>query len=66
VDPSLEHAETMCMAWAEAGRFEQAIQFQRGLAQKAQRSGDRAALTRLVRNLKLYESRQPVRISDPN
>lgn len=66
VDPSLEHAETVPMALAEAGRFEQAIQFQSGLAQKAQLSGDRAALGRLVRNLKLYESRQPVRISDPN
>lgn len=64
-EPSLEHAETVPMALAEAGRFEQAIQFQRGLAQKAQMSGDRAALTRLMRNLKLYEARKPVRIEDP-
>ncbi|MCG8460889.1 MAG: tetratricopeptide repeat protein [Holophagales bacterium] len=61
VEPTLEHAETLPMALAEAGRFEQAIQFQRGLAQKAQMSGDRASLSRLVRNLRLYESRQPVR-----
>jgi hypothetical protein len=59
---SLEHSETVAMALAEMGRFEEAISWQRGLAQKASTLGDRATLTRLVHHLRLYEARRPVRV----
>lgn len=58
---SLEHSETVAMALAEAGQFEQAIAWQRGLAQQASTLGDRGTLSRLVRTLRLYEARRPVR-----
>lgn len=61
LEARLEHAETVGMALAEMGQFEQAIRWQRGLAQQAQQRGDRAALTRLVGTLRTYEKRQPIR-----
>ena len=62
---SLEHAETMAMALAEMGRFEKAIQFQRGLVQQAQATGNQAVLRRLVTHLRLFENRRPVRSKAP-
>lgn len=62
---SLDHAETMAMALAEMGRFERAIQFQRGLVQQAQATGDQVVLRRLVTHLRLFESRRPVRSKAP-
>ncbi len=61
LEARLEHAETVGMALAEMGQFEQAIRWQRGLAQQAQQRDDRAALTRLVGTLRTYEKRQPIR-----
>lgn len=61
LEARLEHAETVGMALAEMGQFEQAIRWQRGLAQQAQQRNDRAALTRLVATLRTYEKRQPIR-----
>lgn len=61
LEARLEHAETVGMALAEMGQFEQAIRWQRGLAQQAQQRGDRAALTRLVGTLRSFEQRQPIR-----
>ena len=60
---SLDHAETIGMALAEIGEFEEAIRFQRGLLNQAALRGDRAVIQRLATSLKLYERRQPVRVS---
>ncbi len=62
---TLDHAETMAMALAETGRFENAIKFQRGLVQQAQAGNDRGTLRRLVTHLRLFESRRPVRSKAP-
>lgn len=61
LEAKLENAETVGMALAEMGQFEQAIRWQRGLAQQAQARGDRQALTRIVGILRTYEKRQPIR-----
>lgn len=61
LEAKLENAETVGMALAEMGQFEQAIRWQRGLAQQAQQRGDRQALTRIVGTLRTYEKRQPIR-----
>ncbi len=63
LENSLVHAETVGMALAELGQFEEAIRWQRGLIQQAAIGGDRAVQRRLLINLKIYESRQRVRIS---
>ncbi len=59
---NLDRAETVAMALAEVGHFEEAIQWQRNLAQRAALGGDQAALRRLTARLQLYENRQPVRM----
>ncbi len=61
LEAKLENAETVAMALAEMGQFEQAIRWQRGLAQQAQQRSDRAALTRIMGALRSYESRRPIR-----
>ncbi|MEL7059605.1 MAG: tetratricopeptide repeat protein [Acidobacteriota bacterium] len=61
LDPSLDNAETLAMALAEIGRFEEAIRFQTQLAHQAQQSGDQRTLRRLVKNLRLFQNRRPVR-----
>ncbi|MEM8997632.1 MAG: hypothetical protein AAGF23_22810, partial [Acidobacteriota bacterium] len=63
VELSVEYGETLAMALAEFGNFEQAIGIQRRIAQQAQATGDRVTLRRLVTNLKRYEERLPVRLS---
>lgn len=60
---SLDHAETLAMALAEGGHFEEAIRLQQNLAQRVQASGDRNTLARLVTNLRRYQNRQPVRVT---
>ncbi len=62
LENTLEHAETVGMALAELGQFEEAIRWQRGLLNRASTNADRRVLQRLVKNFKLYESRRPVRI----
>jgi tetratricopeptide (TPR) repeat protein len=49
------HAETLAMALAASGRFEEAVQLQRKVLEEAERQGQRAAQARLIRNLDLYE-----------
>lgn len=66
LEAKLENAETVGMALAEMGQFEQAIRWQRGLAQQAQQRGDRQALTRIVGTLRTYEKRQPIRATLKN
>ncbi len=63
LESKVEHAETFGMALAEAGRFEEAIRWQRSVINEAARVGNQALLPRLVRNLRRYENRQPVRIA---
>jgi tetratricopeptide (TPR) repeat protein len=53
------HAETLAMALAEAGRFEDAAQLQRRILDEAGRSAARHDIQRLRRNLELYERRSP-------
>lgn len=62
IEGSVDHAETIGMALAELGQFEEAIKWQRNLATQAAAANDRALATRLVQRLKMYERRQPVRI----
>lgn len=59
---TLDHAETIAMALAEMGQFEEAIKWQRGLVQRAAAGGDQAMRRRLASRLALYERRQPVRV----
>ncbi len=62
LEQTLDHAETVGMALAEMGLFEQAIQWQRRFLQQAMGRGDQAAARRLMGNLSRYEKLQPVRI----
>lgn len=61
LESRIETAETVGMALAEMGQFEQAIRWQSSLAQQAQQRNDRQALARLVATLRQYEKRQPIR-----
>ena len=54
-------AETMAMALAELGRFEEAATWQRD-AMTGARQAQPDTLARLSENLKLYESRKPCRM----
>jgi tetratricopeptide (TPR) repeat protein len=56
--PSL--TETMAMAQAEVGRFDEAVRWQRQAIDLAQQSG-RTDVRRLTETLQLYESRRPSR-----
>jgi tetratricopeptide (TPR) repeat protein len=59
--PSLPLAETMAMALAESGRFDEAVRWQSDALQLA-RQARRPDLVRLLTpNLRLYESRRPCR-----
>lgn len=53
--------ETMAMAAAELGNFEEATAIQRGVLAAAQRAGLAQAVARMQENLRLYEHRQPCR-----
>jgi tetratricopeptide (TPR) repeat protein len=54
-------AETMAMALAELGRFDEAIRWQRDAIDFARKNGPQAIVSRLTDNLRLYERRQPCR-----
>ena len=54
-------AETVAMALAELGRFEEAVAWQRRLIREAERSGGGDLLVRLQSRLALYERQQPCR-----
>jgi tetratricopeptide (TPR) repeat protein len=58
---SLELGETMAMALADLGRFEEAARVQRDLITGAERAGLRDVARRLGRNLGLYERGEPCR-----
>jgi tetratricopeptide (TPR) repeat protein len=59
--PSVPVAETMAMALAEVGRFDEATQWQRRALEMAQTGGRRDLAARLMANLELYQRRQPCR-----
>ncbi|HZI80666.1 MAG TPA: tetratricopeptide repeat protein [Vicinamibacterales bacterium] len=54
-------AETMAMALAETGRFDEAVRWQSEALEMARRGGRPDAVPHLTANLRLYESRRPCR-----
>lgn len=58
---SWDHAETLAMALAELGRFDEAVELQRRVVAEADAGGDGAAAERARSRLTRYERRQPVR-----
>ena len=60
-DPTPEHAETVAMAYAEAGRFEQAIALQEQVLEVVSGSGDQAAVRAAGRYLEAYRDHRAVR-----
>ncbi|MDH3628988.1 MAG: tetratricopeptide repeat protein [Acidobacteriota bacterium] len=59
---TLDTAETIGMALAEAGRYEEAVRWQRRLVEDAERRGDAILVARLQGILRSYEGRQPFRL----
>jgi hypothetical protein len=59
---STELGETMAMALAASGQYEEAVALQRALLATAQRAGREDLALVMAANLKLYESRQPCRV----
>lgn len=58
---TIELGETMAMALADLGRFEEAAKVQRDLITGAERAGLQDVARRLGKNLSLYERREPCR-----
>jgi len=59
-EPSLEHAETLAMAYAELGRFEEAVDLQDRVIAEAQRYGG-APFQEMLDRLELYRNGEPCR-----
>ncbi len=59
--PSLEHAETVAMAFAELGRFEEAMDWQRKVIERAGRLGGEAMLPAARERLAGYDRGEPCR-----
>ncbi len=57
-----DYAETVGMAMAELGQFEEAIRWQRALIAQAAQIGQTKLGQQMTARLRLYERRQPVRI----
>jgi tetratricopeptide (TPR) repeat protein len=62
---TLELAQTMAMALAEVGRFDEAVQWQREVIAAAAQSSRRDLSTKLAENLSRYEQRLPCRVPWP-
>jgi tetratricopeptide (TPR) repeat protein len=58
---TLPMAETMAMALAESGRFDEAVKWQQDAIQSAGESKRDDLVRKLTTNLRLYQSRQPCR-----
>ena len=58
---TLDLGETMAMALAGAGQFEQAAAFQREVMTAARKAGGEEAARPLLENLELYQRHQPCR-----
>jgi tetratricopeptide (TPR) repeat protein len=54
--------ETMAMALAEVGAFDEAVTWQRQAVEAARNAGQPVLVARLTANLRLYEQRQPCRV----
>jgi len=60
-DKSTEIGETVAMALAGVGDFDQAIAVQRSVLAAAEKAGMKTAAVRMNQNLRLYQQRQPCR-----
>jgi hypothetical protein len=60
-----ETAETLAMAHAEAGDFDQAVEIQTGLVARAKTEGDATRLEALELRLVSYQRREPWRAVSP-
>ena len=60
-ESTLEHAETLAMALAEIGRFEEAIELQNQVVSESQRRGQAAVTNRATRRLESYQRGEPYR-----
>ena len=58
--PALDHLETLAMAMAEAGHFEEAVSWQQRALERERETGGGNSPQRLDR-LRLYQARQPLR-----
>ncbi|MDX1630419.1 MAG: tetratricopeptide repeat protein [Thermoanaerobaculia bacterium] len=58
---TLPHAETVAMALAELGRFDEAVAWQERAIQEARRMGREEALPTLTRRLRRFEAGEPIR-----
>ena len=63
---TFEHAETLAMALAQAGRFDEAITWQQELIARSKQQGDRTTTERLEHDLVLYERAEPCCAPRPN
>ena len=63
---TLDVGETLAMALAELGRFEEALGVQRGVLEAAERAGQPAAVRRMRTNEGLYARRMPCRVPWPD
>lgn len=59
--PTLEHGETLAMAWAETRQFGEAMKLQQQLLSQAERQGRSDLLPRLRRNFETYRRAEPAR-----
>ncbi len=55
---SAESVETLAMAYAQAGRFDEAIEWQQHLLAKAREDGDASIIARVQGNLTRYQAKQ--------
>jgi len=60
--PGPDYAETLAMAHAEVGEFEQAVSVQRSLIQQVRSAGQTGHLPRLEENLRRFERGEPLRM----
>ena len=60
-DSTLEHAETLAMALAEMGRFDEAIELQTRVVTESERRGQSAVASRASRRLESYQRGEPYR-----
>jgi len=61
VRQSVDHAETVAMAYAETAQYDQAVTWQKRAILAAGKSPPYEPLSRLQKNLALYQKRQPCR-----
>jgi tetratricopeptide (TPR) repeat protein len=59
IKKSYETAETLAMAYAEAGDFQQAIEIEQGLIARAEAEGDEQRLTGLRQRLEAFSNSEP-------